>query len=395
MKRIKRDLTGLIFGRLTVMNRVEDYVSSNGNHTAMWACKCECGTIKNISHTHLLSGATQSCGCLQRERASKQSFKNLVGEKFGRLTVLALSENRTKSRGRKWICQCECGTIKEVAQLALLNGSTVSCGCYNRDQLQRRNLIDLTGNTFGRWTVIERTECPSHIANITGSWWLCECGCEAHTKKVVRGSSLTSGKSESCGCLHKEKVSALHFTDLTGSIFGNLTVLQQAEAPETNKNKSATYWLCRCNCGNEVVVIAANLNNGHTTSCGCVNSKGEKKIIQILNENNISFVHDRGVFKDCKLSTGGTARFDFYVNGSYVIEYDGEIHYEGCNSGWYTQNRLEQTLQRDREKNEYCWSHNIPIIRIPYWERDNLTLEDLRLETTSFLCTPENINQNN
>jgi CDGSH-type Zn-finger protein len=325
----------------------------------------------------------------------KQTRQDLTGQKFGRLTVLELSSNKTKSRGRKWICQCKCGTIKEISQLALLRGATISCRCYNREQLSKRNLKDLTGQTFGRWTVIERAERPPHVTNITGSWWLCECGCEKHTKKVVRGSSLTSGKSKSCGCLHKEKVGALHFADLTGSIFGNLTVIKQADAPETNKNKFATYWLCRCNCGNEVVVIAANLNNGHTTSCGCVNSKGEKKIIQILNENNISFVHDRGVFKDCKLSTGGTARFDFYVNDSYVIEYDGEIHYEGCNSGWYTQNRFEQTLQRDKEKNEYCWNHNIPIIRIPYWERDNITINDLRLETTRFLYTPESINQNN
>lgn len=323
----------------------------------------------------------------------KQIRQDLTGQKFGRLTVLELSNNKTKARGRKWICQCECGVIKEISQLYLLQGVTVSCGCYNREQLSKRNLRDLTGQTFGRWTVIEKAERPPNVSSATGSWWMCECGCEQHTKRIVRGMSLTSGKSQSCGCLHKEIVSALNFTDLTGKRFGDLTVIQQTEALETNKNKSATYWLCRCSCGNEVIVIASNLNNGHTTSCGCINSKGEKKIIQILSDNNISFIHDRGVFKDCKLSTGGTARFDFYINNSYVIEYDGEIHYESCNSGWYTQDRFEKTLKRDKEKNEYCWSHNIPIIRIPYWELDNLTIKDLQLETTSFLCTPESIKQ--
>jgi hypothetical protein len=126
-----------------------------------------------------------------------------------------------------------------------------------------------------------------------------------------------------------------------------------------------------------------------------VDSKGETKIIQLLQDNGVMFIHNKSVFKDCILFTGGVARFDFYINNEYIIEYDSEMHYKCTKSGWYTEKELQVTKQRDREKNEYCWSHNIPIIRIPYWERDNLTLEDLRLETTSFLCTPENINQNN
>lgn len=44
-------------------------------------------------------------------------------------------------------------------------------------------------------------------------------------------------------------------------------------------------------------------------------------------------------------------------------------------------------MRKDRLKKEYCWNHNIPIIRIPYWEYDNLTINDLRIETTRFLCT--------
>ena len=40
-----------------------------------------------------------------------------------------------------------------------------------------------------------------------------------------------------------------------------------------------------------------------------------------------------------------------------------------------TQDTLEQRQERDRIKNEYALSHNIPLVRIPYWERDNITLE--------------------
>lgn len=126
-----------------------------------------------------------------------------------------------------------------------------------------------------------------------------------------------------------------------------------------------------------------------------IDSQGETKIIQLLQDDNRHFIHNKSIFKDCVLFTGGVARFDFYVDNKYIIEYDSEIHYKYTKSGWYTDKEFLVTLQRDKEKNEYCWNHNIPIIRIPYWERDNLTIEDLRLETTRFLCTPENTIQNN
>ena len=53
--------------------------------------------------------------------------------------------------------------------------------------------------------------------------------------------------------------------DLTGKKFGRLTVLRRAES--INKR---TLWLCRCECGNKVVVEAYNLKTGHTQSCGCL-----------------------------------------------------------------------------------------------------------------------------
>ena len=129
--------------------------------------------------------------------------ENLIGKNFGRLTVKELSNNKTASRGRIWVCECECGNIKEISQNALITGATISCGCYNKERIRQQNFIDLTGKTF--------------------------------------------------------------------------------------KN------------------------------------------------------------------------------------------------GWYTEERLNITKQRDREKNEYCWAHNIPIIRIPYWIYDTLSIDDLKLETSNYI----------
>ena len=56
----------------------------------------------------------------------------------------------------------------------------------------------------------------------------------------------------------------MKFVDLTGQAFGRLVVLQRAKT--INKR---TKWLCKCECGNEVLVESNNLKTGHTQSCGC------------------------------------------------------------------------------------------------------------------------------
>lgn len=64
MPKLIGDLTGKVFNRLTVIEKDE---TREGNY---WICKCECGTIKSIRASHLVSNATKSCGCLSREKAS-------------------------------------------------------------------------------------------------------------------------------------------------------------------------------------------------------------------------------------------------------------------------------------------------------------------------------------
>ena len=68
-----RDLTGMKFGRLTVISRAEDYVSPNGRHRVQWVCRCDCGVEKIVLGEALTSGRTISCGCAHREIASRSN----------------------------------------------------------------------------------------------------------------------------------------------------------------------------------------------------------------------------------------------------------------------------------------------------------------------------------
>lgn len=77
----KVDLTGLPFGRYTVIR--EDGVYANGD--IKWLCKCECGRIRHARTYTLTNGKTLSCGCLQREIASKRLTKHGLTKSYPRV----------------------------------------------------------------------------------------------------------------------------------------------------------------------------------------------------------------------------------------------------------------------------------------------------------------------
>ena len=112
-----RDLTGLIFGRLTVIERAEN----SKQETARWRCVCTCGKEKISRSEDLVRGNTRSCGCIKR--------KDITGETFGRLTVIRRAKNDNR-RKTAWICLCACGNQVTIRAHDLITGKTKSCGCF-------------------------------------------------------------------------------------------------------------------------------------------------------------------------------------------------------------------------------------------------------------------------
>ena len=113
-------------------------------------------------------------------------------------------------------------------------------------------------------------------------------------------------------------------------------------------------------------------------------SFGEEKIIEILNKAGINF-KTQYEFDDLIFPSGRKARFDFYIDNKYIVEYDGEQHFQYRGSGWNTEENFMRTLSNDLVKNQYCIDNNIPIIRIPYTNFNDLCLEDLQLENSEFI----------
>jgi len=116
-----------------------------------------------------------------------------TGEVYGRLTVLKDTGTR---RGKKlvWLCSCECGNTKEVLIDNLRNNSTKSCGCLNSELITKRRKKDLTGNTFGKLTVIKDVNKRTNGRVM----WLCSCDCGNEVEAA--SSNLLNGHTKTCGC---------------------------------------------------------------------------------------------------------------------------------------------------------------------------------------------------
>lgn len=215
------------FGEWTV---ISEQFKKNGKYYVTCECSCEKHTIRDVQKTYLINNRSKCCGCKKHYSVND----GMVGKRFGKLTVV----KRVKSQDNNsaWRCLCDCGNETIVKGFRLRTGHTKSCGnCNHVGEIingikllsrihgawyecrcphcgnkfveiysrissghikscgcKANKFIDMSGQRFGNWQVIAPTE--------NKKFWLCECSCEKHTKKIVSGASLRNGVSTSCGC---------------------------------------------------------------------------------------------------------------------------------------------------------------------------------------------------
>lgn len=124
-----KDLTGNIYGRLTVLQRT----GSDKNGHVRWLCRCECGKEKIIFGSNLVRGLTLSCGCLHKERAREtKHWIDISGRRFGKLTAVEF-KGTCKNGDAMWRCVCDCGQESTVKYNHLVSGAVASCGCLVKE----------------------------------------------------------------------------------------------------------------------------------------------------------------------------------------------------------------------------------------------------------------------
>ena len=258
---------------------------------------------------------------------------------------------------------------------------------------------DLTGRKFGKLTVLYKGETYIDSKGHYRSQWWCQCDCGSDPI-LTQAVYLKRGKKKSCGCLRnkhahyekdyniQKKTRQTNIDEkMIGSRFGKLFVLYKDEDYVSQKGVHVKRYFCKCDCGNTIVVRGDYLRDGRTRSCGCILSRGEYEVGKILRDNKIAFQSQK-TFDTCRFEdTGVLAKFDFYVEDEYLVEFDGVQHFKPCKSGWNTPEKCDITQKHDEYKNQWCKENNIPLIRIPYTIIDNLSLEDIQLSTTKYLIS--------
>ena len=288
------------------------------------------GVLSEVSYNR-----KTSCGCLR----SKYKEGDILGENSHTLIK--------RIDGQNAIFKCGiCGKEFECRINSIVSNNKKSCGCLN-------NLI---GRKFGKLTVVEYT---GRTNTQKAKLWLCKCDCGNFCE--VSTGNLQSGHTQSCGCLrdesYKEKAKAW-----IGKRFGKLTIVQDTNKRTKNGNR---IWLCKCDCGNFCEVSTGHLTSGHNVSCGCINSKYELIIKNILDELNISYEKEK-IFLDCTSVKNSPLRFDFYLpNYNCCIEYDGIQHYKPIEY-FGGEDRFIEQQKNDLIKDNYCKDNNIRLIRISY-----------------------------
>lgn len=277
-------------------------------------------------------------------------------------------ENYVSPQGKaaaRWECVCDCGNIVYIHGGSLRKGKTLSCGCYHLDITREKFIKKLEGQRFGRLVVLNLSSSNDGSKSNKVVW---ECQCDCGTIVFVRASDLSSGNTSSCGCYGRERNFESKFVDISGKVFGKLTVISFSHSDRR------TYWNCSCSCGNELTVSLDDLNSGKVKSCGCLRESF------IASELKNYFIKNHGAEKEHKViknpKTNQWLRCDIYIphgknpesNGFY-IEINGEQHYKindwhkrmAKSKGTTPEEEFEYQKYKDKIKKKFAKKNGIYI----------------------------------
>lgn len=297
------------FGKLLVECPVwvEGLITKPDNTNAIWLTHCECGNDYCVSmqwiRKEIKKGLIPDCGC----GARIEQDKKYIGKVFGQLTVIERDDDYKKNHqysnyNTYYRCKCSCGKETIVRINTLVAGEVKSCGCLKKEQ-EKINLIpqtmhDLTGQRFGKLTALSPFKQEKDL--LGDYWWHCQCDCGNMID--VRGYSLVSGDTQSCGCLTMSK--------------GEDQIINLLKEHKLKFLHDLAFF-------KDLILPSGGI--------------GRYDFI-LLNEFNHPY---------------------------RLIEFDGKQHFVPIRFFGGEQG-LKKLQDNDNVKNEYAKQHNLPLVRIPY-----------------------------
>lgn len=129
-----KNLVGLKFGKLAVIAKM----GKTTNNSILWECECECSRRIKVVTADLNRGKAKSCGVCVKRATTNGKVNN--GDVFGRWTIV--EANYACREGNAYsLCECSCGNKKEVLTSRLVKGTSMSCGCLQKEKIANRSTI--------------------------------------------------------------------------------------------------------------------------------------------------------------------------------------------------------------------------------------------------------------
>lgn len=212
--------------------------------------------------------------------------------------------------------------------------------------------IDLTGQAFGRLTVVSeapRRRLPS--GQVQTMWW---CVCQCGNEKAIPGHHLRAGRIVSCGCFQKDLLRQRRDEEVQGKRFGRLVALEKV-----GFRHQCAIWLCRCDCGNLTEVRSTSLRKFTTQSCGCLNVE---RTVEANTREVVSYIgaharvaRERGPAKGHECVDCGRTAADWSYTGGAPDERIGSDPYAlrySCSPEFYVPRCRRCHLRYDRAMRE-------------------------------------------
>lgn len=325
---------------------------------------CSCGNEFSLSFNTFKSSNQRKCkGCSAKinslsKRYSYEEVKNYIEIESG--SGCKLISSTYKNNHEKLKIQCSCGNIYERAMAEFKGQKLFKCKKCTGASIKptyedvkedlNKNDIELFSLTYINQNSKLKIKYPCGFiaerdyANIKKSNYVCP-----HCIKVGYNRNTQRFKEE--------------ITEITDGEYVLLSEYKTMNDKVTIKHNK---------CGHIYEVTPHNFLDAGNRCPKCNVTKGEYEVESYLKAHNINYKFQYS-FVDLFSDKGYELRFDFAVLNNLnevmlLIEYDGIFHYKKV----YEDQDFEGQITRDGKKDSYCKSHNIRLLRIPYWEFDNI-----------------------
>lgn len=286
-------------------------------------------------------------------------MENIIGKKYGRLTVESMYDNRYA------ICRCDCGNQKKICKYDVINGKTKSCGCLHIETSASINPATVfAGDKFGMLTVVK--ELKERRCGERQYECICECG----RTRNVKSSQLRNGNITHCGDYSNKNFNLL---DITGRVSGSAKAIRFVERKK-NRNGSDKWESLCLNCGSHFISDKRNFLSGNTKSCGCMKeSAHEQQVERCLQFLKLDY-QKQVKFDGLIGNKGAKLSYDFAILNdgkiTHLIECQGQQHYKPVT--WYGgEEQFNIQQMHDSLKREYAKNNSIKLIEIKYNLKSN------------------------